>query len=94
MLVLLLLFLKNNDLLDISRFVETTYRIKAERANIGTLILKVIPLMSTNPTIFLEALVPLKHTASKPHQPEYWDTFMESLSERGYILPAGIEFLG
>ena len=100
MIVLLLLFLNNDDLEDISRVLETTYRINAERAHIEILILKVIPLMSINPTLFLEALVPavegyrLEHSATEPRQPEYWDTLMKSLLYRGYILPAGIESLG
>jgi hypothetical protein len=100
MIVLLLLFLNNDDLQDIRRFLETTYRINADRAHIEILILKVIPLMSINPTIFLEALVPavegygLEHPALEPRQPEYWDTFMQNLAHRGYILPAGIESLG
>ena len=100
MLTLLLLFLNDDDLREISPFLEATYRIKAERSHIEILLLKVIPLVSINSKIFLEALVStvegfqLQEPASESRQAAFWDTFVQRILSLGYILPGGIEQLG
>ena len=58
MLTLLLSFLNNDDLQDIAGILEATYKIKADRHHLEMLFLKVIPLMSINSKIFLEAMIP------------------------------------
>ena len=100
MLTLLLLFLNDDDLRDISTFLEATYRIKANRPHIEMLLLKVIPLMSINSRIFLEALVStvegfeLYEPASETRQVTFWDKFVQRILHLGYVLPGSIEQLG
>jgi hypothetical protein len=56
MLVLLLSFLNNHDLAMIADVLESTFNIPGERASLELLIMKVLPLESINPQVFLEAL--------------------------------------
>lgn len=46
-----------DDLHELSEFLEVTYRIRAERQHLELLILKVLPLMSINSKIFLNGLI-------------------------------------
>ena len=100
MLTLLLLFLNDKDLRDISTFLEATYRIKTNRPHIEMLLLKVIPLMSINSKIFLEALVSkvegfeIYQPASEPRQGTFWDRFVQRILHLRYVLPGSIEQLG
>ena len=57
MVVLLLSFLNDTDLEDISDFLQATYQIRADRPYLEMLFLKVIPLTSINSKVFLPALV-------------------------------------
>ena len=100
MLTLLLSFLNNADLRDISGLLESTYKIKAERHHLEMLFLKVIPLMSINSKIFLEAMIPafegfpLQHPAQENSQGIIWDIFIQRILARGYILPGTVKDLG
>ena len=57
MVVLLLSLVNNHDLADMKDFLEATYGLAADRQSIELTILKVIPLMSINPRVFLKSLV-------------------------------------
>src|SRR5436853_1873381 len=73
MLVLLLSLLNDDDLSEIAGFLGDTYKINAERQHIELLILKVLPLMSINSRIFINAIV---HTFDGPDvqlDPKYQD---------------------
>jgi hypothetical protein len=65
MVVLLLSLLNDDDLNDMSVFLETTYCLKAERKHLELLFLKVIPLMSINSMVFLKAMIPAFEGDSK-----------------------------
>lgn len=100
MLVLLLSLLNDDDLAEISGFLEQTYKIKAERQHIELLILKVLPLMSINSRIFVNAMVV---TFEGPHvqlDPRYqdeasiWNRFIARRLGDGYILPGTVDQLG
>jgi len=98
MLVLLLSFLNNDDLKDLKEFLETTYNMKADRKHVEMLILKVIPLQSINPKVFMKQLIAtvedgilLPETESLP---QAWDTFVQRILCDGYLLPGNTESLG
>jgi hypothetical protein len=98
MLVLLLALLNDDDLGEIAEFLETTYRINAERQHIEMLILKVLPLMSINSKIFLHAMViAFDGPAVCPHptdKPFVWNTFIQRILQLNYVLPGIVEQLG
>ena len=100
MLALLLSFLNNDDLRDISGLLEATYKIRADRGHLEMLFLKVIPLMSINSQIFLEAIIPavegfpLRYPAEDGEQSDIWDIFVQRILAQGYILPGAVNDLG
>jgi hypothetical protein len=99
MIVLLLSLLNDNDLHDISDFLESTYKLKAERSHLELLFLKVIPLMSINAKVFLHSMVPAFEgfPLSKEHDADLnhiWNVFVERILQQGYILPGTIADLG
>ena len=103
MIVLLLSLLNNEDLLEIKDFLEATYKLKADRRNLELLILKVIPLVSINSRVFLEALVPaidgfpLEYSGDTTEEEAHrhiWNIFIKRILSDGYVLPGTIEDLG
>jgi len=99
MLVLLLSFLNNGDLNDLKEFLEATYNMKADRKHVEMLILKVIPLQSINPKVFMKQLIAtveedsflLPETGSMS---QIWDTFVQRILADGYLLPGNTVSLG
>lgn len=57
MVVLLLSLVNNEDLAEMKEFLESTYSLKADRRSLELTILKVIPLVSINPRVFMKSLV-------------------------------------
>jgi hypothetical protein len=101
MLVLLLSFLNDDDLKDIQDFLESTYKIKADRKSLELLFLKVLPLLSINNRVFLTSMVPafegwypLTDRTSEEDYAHYWDVFISRILSRGYILPGKVLQLG
>ena len=102
MIVLLLSFLNNEDLSEIKDFLEATYKLRADRRDIELLILKVIPLISINPRVFLKGLVlaidafPLEsgRTDVDENQHHVWNIFVKRILGNGYILPGTVDDLG
>lgn len=102
MLVLLLSLLNNEDLAELKDFLEATYKIKADRRDIELLILKVIPLLSINPRVFLKALVPVVegfplesgNTNIDEDHSSIWNIFISRILEHGYLLPGTVDDLG
>lgn len=109
MVVLLLLLLNDDDLRDIKDFLESTYQLKAERAHLEMTFLKVIPLMSINSKVFLEALIrtidgekfnPFRRESAEnlgdidSRLSEWWDSFVQLRLTQGYLIPGGLESLG
>ena len=102
MVVLLLSLLNNEDLAELKDFLEATYKLKADRRDIELLILKVIPLMSINPRVFLNALVPAidgfplasANTNIDEDHSHIWNVFIKRILEDGYILPGTVVDLG
>lgn len=101
MLVLLISLLNNEDLAEIKDFLEATYKIKADRRDIELLILKVIPLLSINPRVFLNALVPaidgfpLDSAVTKDDDhSRVWDIFVRRILDDDYLLPGTMDDLG
>ena len=102
MVDLLLSLLNNEDLSEIKDFLEATYKLKPERRDIELLILKVIPLMSINPRVFLKGLIlaiesfPLEvhSTHIDDKHSEIWNIFVRRILEYGYILPGTVDDLG
>jgi hypothetical protein len=99
MLVLLLSLLNDNDLGDLREFLETTYRIKADRQSLEILILKVLPLMSINSKVFIHALVTAVdgHAQAEldtPHPGTMWNIFVQRLLHLGFMLPGTVAQLG
>ena len=99
MIVLLLSLLNNTDLLELQDFLESTYKLKADRRNLEMLFLKVIPLLSINPRVFLKALVPategfpLSSNRDEDHD-HIWNVFVKRILKNGYLLPGTIDDLG
>ncbi|KPI43459.1 uncharacterized protein AB675_6973 [Cyphellophora attinorum] len=97
MVVLLLALLNDNDLRQLEAFLETTFRIKADRQNLELLILKVLPLSSINSRIFLHALVtavdgPLvRPSQHEDDQREIWKAFLGHILQLGYVVPGSID---
>ncbi|KAI4157298.1 MAG: hypothetical protein LQ342_008405 [Letrouitia transgressa] len=102
MIVLLISLLNNEDLAELRDFLEATYKIQADRRHIELLILKVIPLLSINPRVFLNALVPAidgypldngDANADENHS-HIWNVFIKQILEYGYILPGTVDYVG
>lgn len=100
--VLLLSLLNNEDLAELKDFLEATYKLKADRRNIELLILKVIPLLSINPRVFLNGLVPAidgfpldsgSPDIDEDHS-DIWNIFISRILADGYLVPGTIEDLG
>jgi hypothetical protein len=98
MLVLLVSFLNNDDLKQITEILESTFHIPGDRGSLELLIMKVLPLASINPQVFLEAL----YNAYKPeerHEGGYglrlqsgiWEGLQLDLGKKGYIVPVPID---
>ena len=102
MVVLLLSLLNNEDLAELKDFLEATYKLKADRRDIELLILKVIPLLSINPRVFLNALVPaidgFPLESGSPDIDEdhshIWNVFIKRILADGYLLPGTVDDLG
>ena len=99
MIVLLLSLLNDSDLSCIKEFLESTYKLKADRRSLELLILKVVPLLSINPRVFLRSLVPategfpLSSDRDEDHS-HIWNVFVQRILNYGYLLPASIPDLG
>lgn len=102
MIVLLLSLLNNEDLAEIKDFFEATYKLKADRRDIELLILKVVPLLSINPRVFLNALVPAidgfpldrGSTKTEEAHSHVWNVLIKRILADGYLLPGTVEDLG
>lgn len=100
MLVLLLSLLNDDDLKELGEFLKHTYQIMTDRYNLELLILKVLPLMSINSTIFLKALLTafdgdsVRPSRNISNQPHVWSLFIQKLLQQKYILPATAENVG
>ena len=97
MLVLLLALLNDEDLNELGEFLETTYRIKADRKHIELLILKVLPLMSINSKVFINSLVDAIDGPDAPRDPNQgviWNNLVQRLLQLHYMLPGTVDQLG
>lgn len=100
MLVLLLSLLNDEDLGDLKEFLETTYRIKADRLSLELLILKVLPLMSINSKVFMKSLVMAIEVfdfvaeLDTRRECEMWNKLVQRLLHLGYMLPGTVAQLG
>ena len=102
MIVLLLSLLNNEDLAEVKDFLEATYKLKADRRDVELLILKVVPLLSINPRVFLNALVPAidnfplekGSTDNDEAHNNIWNIFVKRILADGYLLPGNIDDLG
>ena len=72
MIVLLLSLLNNDDLAETKDFLESTYGLKADRQSLELCVLKVVPLLSINPKVFLKSLVSVPITGFTIH-PQYFE---------------------
>lgn len=99
MLVILLSLLNDEDLESIKNYIESTFRIMGDRKSIEMLCLKVIPLMSINPKLFITEML-LAFEGYKVYEPDeqdlatYWDEFIKRRIPEKYILPGTIHTLG
>ncbi|KAL8897053.1 MAG: hypothetical protein Q9207_007412 [Kuettlingeria erythrocarpa] len=102
MIVFLLSLLNNEDLAEIRDFLEATYKLKADRRDIELLILKVVPLLSINPRVFLNALVPAidgfplecgSNETEEAHN-DVWNILIKRILADGYLLPGTVDDLG
>ena len=96
MVTLLLSLLNDDDLLDISEFLETTYRFRAERKHLELLFLKVIPFVSINWEVFFKAMIPAyrEFPMTEYFYSCYWKTFIQQIVNQGYLLPGTVSGLG
>jgi hypothetical protein len=97
MTVMLLSLLNDDDLFDLKEFLESTYKLKADRKHLEMLFLKVIPLMSINSKVFFSSLVPCFEGFPLPPKytdTECWDIFVERILKEGYLLPGSADDLG
>lgn len=99
MIVLLLSLLNDDDLEDISTFLETTYHLKANRKHLEMLFLKVIPLTSINPTVFLKTMAAVYQSGeidskttfdSNDQMGRKWDRFLKAAATDGFLLPGNL----
>ncbi|KAH0537543.1 hypothetical protein FGG08_005678 [Glutinoglossum americanum] len=99
MLVVLLSLLNDEDLESIRNYIESTFRLKGDRKSIEMLCLKVIPLMSINPKLFIMEML-RGFEGYKVYEPDeqdlatYWDEFLKRRIADQYILPGSLETLG
>ena len=101
MIVLLLSFLNEVDLKKIADFLQSTYKLKADRIHLELLFIKVIPLLSINSKVFLKAMVPTvegfplrkDHEREEKHS-DIWDIFVQRILRQGYLLPGTLSDLG
>lgn len=100
MIILLLSLLNDDDLAEIADFLESTYRLKANRQHLELLFMKVMPLMSINSKVFLKAMVPayegfpLNQPMQENLHSHYWNTFIQRILNQGYLLPGTVDDLG
>jgi hypothetical protein len=104
MIVLLLSLLNDDDLTQLSSFLQSTYQLRADRRHIELVILKVLPLRSINPKVFINALIktfddpqlpPIPPAEDNPKiYPAVWNKFVKTLVEYGCILPGTVSDLG
>jgi hypothetical protein len=100
MITLLLSLLNNDDLKDLAEFLNDTYKLRADRQHLELLFLKVIPLMSINPKVFLRAMIPAFEGYAMPEPVQeqffsnYWNTFITHIMNFGYLLPGTVGDLG
>ena len=97
MIVLLLSLLNNDDQEEIQDFLEATYEIKANRRDLELLFLKVIPLVSINPRVFLKSIVPAIEGFPLDNDLDHvnvWNVFVKRMLQEGYLLPGTITDLG
>lgn len=92
-IVVLLSFLNDNDLLESMEFLETTFGFRADRRNLELLIMKVLPYRSINAKVFLNSCItnfegfsPAKRQSDLG---SCWDTFITRSSCPSRILAAG-----
>jgi hypothetical protein len=91
MLVVLLSLLNDDDLESIRNYIESTFRLKGDRKSIEMLCLKVIPLMSINPKLFIMEML-RAFEGYRVYEPEeqdlanYWDEFLKRRIADQYIL--------
>lgn len=99
MIVLLLSLLNDDDLKDISTFLETTYHLKADRKHLEILFLKVIPLTSINSTVFLKTMTAVYQTGTLDSKTTFdshdqmsrtWDHFLKAAATDGFLLPGNL----
>jgi hypothetical protein len=98
MIILLLSFLNNKDLGDISHVLESSFHIPGDRANLELLIMKVLPLSSISSEVFLEGLYDVykppkerKEDYGYKLQAKIWEELQQDIAAKGYILPVYIE---
>jgi len=100
MIVLLLSLLNDDDLREIADFLESTYRLKANRQHLELLFMKVMPIISINSKVFLKAMVPayegfpLTEPMHENLHGHYWNTFIQRILNQGYLLPGTVTDLG
>ncbi|KAI9775614.1 MAG: hypothetical protein M1839_001015 [Geoglossum umbratile] len=104
MIILLLSLLNDDDLSQLSTFLESTYRLKADRWHIELVILKVLPLRSINSKVFINALIktfddpclpPIPPGQDNPQcYPLVWSKFVKTLLDFECILPGTVRNLG
>ncbi|KAF2093457.1 hypothetical protein NA57DRAFT_81383 [Rhizodiscina lignyota] len=92
MLTLLLSLLNDDDLSDIRLFLESTYKFKADRSSVELLFLKVLPLLSINPKVFMMSMIPVPEGWPRVDSNEFdfskcWDAFIAHMLPLDYILP-------
>jgi hypothetical protein len=97
-MIVLLSLLNDEDLGDIGDFLEATYKLKLDRKHLELLFLKVLPLMSINSKVFLEAMIPAiegfplntDYDSSDGAHRYAWDIFVRRILDLGYLLPGGV----
>ena len=104
MIVLLMSLLNDDDLQEIKNFIEDTYNLSTDRSDLEMLFLKVLPLASINPKVFLDALV---YTIERHHLPsdvqpgrktltpeDCWKRFLVQRLHKGFLVPGSMSDLG
>ena len=96
-MVLLLSLLNDQDLEQVKDFLEATYSLKSSRYDVELLFVKILPLISVNSHVFINALIqtveghPLKDPDKHDH---IWKVFIGRILENGYVLPGNLKDLG
>lgn len=93
-LVLLLSLLNDEDLSKVNSALESTFQIPRDRPNLELLIMKVLPLTSINPSVFLEDLWDAYRPFDKIPRcfeenmhPAIWKDLQIDLAVKGYVVP-------